>query len=116
MGCVQLPTGELEEDVLEGSLAQGERLGEHGVLLAPPRDAAERGGVGARRNWPHSMGVSVNDSSSDITTAALSVSANSRSIRPTTPPMNITGVKTAISDTEIDRIVKPMSRAPASAA
>ena len=40
------PSGELEEDVLEGALAQGERLGEHGVLLAPPRDAAERGGVG----------------------------------------------------------------------
>ena len=35
---------------------------------------------------------------------------------PTTPPMNSTGMNTAASDTVIDMIVKPISRAPLSAA
>ena len=36
----QLPSGELEEDVLEGALAERQRLGQHVVLLAPARDVA----------------------------------------------------------------------------
>ena len=42
----QLPSGQLEEDVLEVALAEGQRLGQHAVLLAPPRHDAERGRVG----------------------------------------------------------------------
>ncbi len=75
-----------------------------------------RGGWGGRRNWPHSMGVKVRDSATDRTTAALRVRANSRISRPTTPPMNIRGVNTAISEMEMVRMVKPISAAPFRAA
>ena len=44
------------------------------------------------------------------------VTANSRKIRPTTPPMNSTGMNTATSETVIDNMVKPISRAPSIAA
>ncbi len=46
----------------------------------------------------------------------LIVTANSRNTRPTTPPMNSTGMNTATSDKVIDRIVKAISRAPLKAA
>ncbi len=46
----------------------------------------------------------------------LMVTANSRNTRPTTPPMNSTGMKTATSDTVIDKIVKAISREPRNAA
>ena len=62
------------------------------------------------------MGVRVRVSTSDTRTAALSVIANSRIKRPTTPPMNIRGVNTAISEIEIERMVKLISPEPASAA
>ena len=44
--------------------------------------------------------------------AAVMVTANSRSSRPTTPPMNNTGMNTATSDTVIDRIVNAISFEP----
>jgi hypothetical protein len=44
------------------------------------------------------------------------VMANSWSSRPTTPPMNSTGMNTAASDSVIETMVKPISRAPSSAA
>ena len=50
------------------------------------------------------------------TSTAASVRANSRISRPTTPPMNISGVNTAISEIEMVRMVKPISPAPSSAA
>ncbi len=62
------------------------------------------------------MGVRVRDSTMETTTAALRVTANSRINRPTMPPMNISGVNTAISEIEIDRMVKPTSLAPSRAA
>ena len=40
------------------------------------------------------------------------VTANSCSSRPTMPPMNSTGMKTAASDTVIDRIVNAISFDP----
>jgi hypothetical protein len=48
--------------------------------------------------------------------AMVMVTANSRNMRPTTPPMNSTGMKTATSDSVIDTMVKPISRLPRSAA
>ena len=48
--------------------------------------------------------------------ARLMVTANSLNSRPTTPPMNSTGMNTATSDSVIDRMVKPISREPFSAA
>ena len=44
------------------------------------------------------------------------VTANSRNTRPTMPPINSTGMKTAISEKVIEMMVKPISRAPLSAA
>ena len=46
----------------------------------------------------------------------LMVTANSRNMRPTTPPMNRTGMNTATSDSVIDRMVKPISLLPRNAA
>ena len=44
------------------------------------------------------------------------VPANSRKTRPTMPPMKNTGMNTATSDMVIERMVKPISREPLSAA
>ncbi|OIQ71960.1 hypothetical protein GALL_464210 [mine drainage metagenome] len=51
-----------------------------------------------------------------MSTATESVTANSRNSRPTWPPMNKSGMKTATSDRLIDSTVKPTSRAPSKAA
>ena len=48
--------------------------------------------------------------------AKASVTENSRNSRPTMPPMNSSGMKAAISDTEIDTTVKPICLAPRKAA
>ena len=52
----------------------------------------------------------------ETTTAIDKVSANSRNIRPTRPVMNSSGMKTAISDTVSETMVKPICPAPSSAA
>ena len=64
----------------------------------------------------HIIGVVVSEITSEISTAADSVTANSRNSRPTCPPMNSSGMNTATSDRLIDSTVKPTSRAPRSAA
>ena len=64
----------------------------------------------------HSIGVVVSEITSEIITAALRVTANSRNSRPTCPPMNSSGMNTATSDRLIDSTVKPTSLAPSSAA
>src|SRR3989441_630140 len=69
-----------------------------------------------RRNRLHSIGVRVSDTSPDTRMAAPMVTANSWNNRPTIPPMKSTGMKTAASDSVIDRIVNPTSRAPSNAA
>ena len=48
----------------------------------------------------------------EIRIAMLIVTANSWNSRPTMPPMNITGMNTAISDSVIEKMVKPISPAP----
>ena len=62
------------------------------------------------------MGVSVRETKPDTSTAAPITTANSWSSRPTTPPMNSTGRNTAARDRVIETMVKPISRAPFSAA
>ena len=64
----------------------------------------------------HIIGVVVSEMTSEIITAADRVTANSRNSRPTWPPMNSSGMKTATSDRLIDSTVKPTSRAPSRAA
>ena len=77
---------------------------------------------GACVSWPglssqaHIIGVVVSEISSEISTAADSVTANSRNKRPVCPPMNSSGINTATSDRLIASTVKPTSRAPSSAA
>ena len=43
--AIELPPGDLQEGVLEGPLAQVERLRQHALLLAPGRDRRQRGAV-----------------------------------------------------------------------
>ena len=62
------------------------------------------------------MGVSVSDTNPETTIATAMVTANSRNTRPTIPPISNTGMKTAISENVIEMMVKPISRAPLSAA
>ena len=57
----------------------------------------------------HSIGVRLIDTRPDTRIATPIVIANSCSRRPTIPPMNSTGMKTAASDTVIDRIVNATS-------
>ena len=73
-------------------------------------------GLGAFKNNAHSIGVKLSDNTRDSTTAEARVTANSRISRPTTPPMNISGVNTAISEIEMVRMVKLISLEPARAA
>ena len=61
-------------------------------------------------------GVRVSDMKADMTTATVTVTANSRNSRPTMPPMNSSGMNTAISEKVIDTMVKPIWPAPFSAA
>ena len=61
-------------------------------------------------------GVSVRETNVDTTIVIVTVMANSRKILPTMPPINRSGMNTAISDSVIDTTVKLTSRAPFSAA
>ena len=63
-----------------------------------------------------SIGTSVSETNADTTIASATTTANSWNSRPMTPGMKKIGMKTAISEELIDRIVKPTSREPRSAA
>jgi hypothetical protein len=62
------------------------------------------------------MGVVVSEMIMDTTMAVERVTANSRKRRPTIPPINRRGIKTAISEMLMVKTVKPISSAPFSAA
>ena len=64
----------------------------------------------------HIIGVVASDTTSEMRIAAESVIANSRKSRPTMPPIRRIGMNTAMSDTLIEKTVKPISRAPRRAA
>ena len=55
------------------------------------------------------VGVVVREMTMETTMAEESVMANSRKRRPTMPPINRMGIKTAISDMLMDKTVKPIS-------
>ncbi len=63
-----------------------------------------------------SIGVSVSETNPDTRIAMPIVAANSWNNRPTNPPRNRIGMKTATREMVIERIVKPISLAPSSAA
>ena len=68
------------------------------------------------KNTAHSIGVVVSDTTIEMPTATLSVTANSRNNRPTIPPISKIGRNTAISEVLIESTVNPISRAPRYAA
>ena len=68
------------------------------------------------RNLAHITGVRVSETKADMTTATVTVTANSRNRRPTMPPMKSSGMNTAISEKVIDTMVKPIWPAPFNAA
>ena len=62
------------------------------------------------------MGVSVSDTTADNKMATAMVMANSWNRRPTTSPMNSSGISTAMSEMVSEMMVKPICLAPLSAA
>ncbi len=70
----------------------------------------------ALRKCAPSIGVSVSDTKPDTRIATAMVTANSRNRRPTMPPMNSSGMNTAVRLAVIEMIVNPISAAPSSAA
>ena len=63
----------------------------------------------------HIIGTSVSDTTAEITIVTASVMANSWNSRPTTSPMNSSGIRTAISETVSEMMVKPICCAPLAA-
>jgi len=63
-----------------------------------------------------SIGTSVSETKAETRIASPTTTANSWNSRPITPGMKKIGMKTAISEVEIEMIVKPTSREPRSAA
>jgi hypothetical protein len=64
----------------------------------------------------HIIGVVVSEIAIEIRMAMESVTANSRKRRPTMPPISRIGMKTATSESEIEKTVKPICLAPSRAA
>ena len=59
----------------------------------------------------HISGVRVNETKPDARIATMMVMANSRKMRPSNPGMKASGIKTAASESVIDKIVKDISPA-----
>ena len=85
-------------------------------LRSPDTRARASSRSRGRRKRLQSMGVSVSETKPETRMAALIVTANSWNSRPRSPPMRSTGMNTATRDRVIERIVKPISREPSSAA
>ena len=64
----------------------------------------------------HIIGTRVSDTTAESTIVIASVIANSWKSRPTTSCMKRSGIRTAISETVSEMMVKPISPAPVSAA
>src|SRR6266567_3216435 len=63
------------------------------------------------RMQAHIRGVSVNDTTPEARMATMIVTENSRKIRPSSPGMKTSGMKTAASESVIERMVKEISPA-----
>ncbi len=74
------------------------------------------GSLGWASQIAHRLGTMVSEITAEITMVTASVTANSRNSRPTTSPMNSSGISTASSDTVSEMMVKPISPEPFSAA
>ena len=91
------------------------RASKQRAARAVERSPARSGGVW-RRSFAHIIGVSVSDTTAEIRIATASVIANSRNSRPTTSPMNSSGISTAISENVSEMIVKPICSRPSARA
>ena len=60
--------------------------------------------------------MNVSDTTPDTRMAVAITTENSRNRRPTTPPRKRSGINTAVSESVIDKMVKPTSAAPSIAA
>ena len=60
----------------------------------------------------HSIGTKVSETIAEMMIVAASVIANSWNRRPTTSPMKRSGIRTAISDTVSEMMVKPICAEP----
>ncbi|GAO21930.1 acetyl-coenzyme A transporter 1 [Alicycliphilus sp. B1] len=69
-----------------------------------------------RSRRAHSMGVKDSEITAEISIDTAMVMANSWNSRPTTSPMNRSGISTAISEMVSEMMVKPICLAPLSAA
>ena len=76
--------------------------------------------MGVLRGWEEDRaaiaGVSVNETTAETTMVSDSVTANSRKSRPMMPPISNSEISTAIKETLIDKMVKPIWPEPFSAA
>ncbi len=83
------------------------------LRVRPARDAGSSlGGSWWRSSLAHSIGTSVSDTTAEMRIVTESVIANSWNSRPTTSPMNSSGISTAISETVSEMMVKPISPEP----
>ena len=64
------------------------------------------------RKRAHITGVRVSETKADMTTAAVTVTANSRNSTPTMPPISSSGMNTATREMVIETMVKPISPSP----
>ena len=64
----------------------------------------------------HIIGTSVSDTMAEMTMVTASVIENSWNSRPTTSPMNSSGISTASSEMVSDMMVKPICSEPRNAA
>ena len=85
------------------------------ALGGPPDPACGFVRIG-RMISAHIIGTSVSETTAESTIVIASVIANSWNSRPTTSCMNRSGIRTAISETVSEMMVKPISPAPCSAA
>ena len=69
-----------------------------------------------RSSFAHSIGTTVSETTAEMMIVTERVIANSWKSRPTTSPMNSSGISTAISETVSETMVKPISAEPLRAA
>ena len=79
-------------------------------------NALSSSGLWCLRIFAHSIGTNVSETTAEIRIVTASVIANSRNRRPTTSPMNSSGIRTAISEIVREMIVNPICSEPCNAA
>ena len=99
-------------DLLAQDPLQRAAVGRDDALEGVLRDAVEASsapppGV-CRSRRAHIMGVRVSETTAEMRMVIPRVMANSRNSRPTTSPMNRSGMRTAMRETVRDMMVKPI--------